>query len=541
MKSQTVKTFLDVHSWTGLGAGIALFIAFYTGAITVFFHELEAWGARHTHQIDAPAQSREDAQLLINLALEKNPDANAFLSFYPAHDDHPEHSAVWYEQFEDGTYKRHDFALRNGELDTSRHESNAHLAGFIYRLHYTAGLPRDVGINVLGVVSLIYGLALVTGVLVFLPNFFKDLLIVRTGRNKKRFWRDAHNVVGIVSLPWHVMFAWSSVMLTIGIFLLAPFQLLVFEENLLEKMGAELGFVAPPEKTGQAAAMLSVSEILDIAEREIPGMEVTQIRYTNYGDENSMVSVFGDLGTDILDTNGSVNLLGASGEVLTVSDPRTASFGATFYNGLIALHFASFGGFTLKWVYFLLGLAGAFMFYTGNLLWVETRRKRRQFTQPKKAVLFARLNSGVCIGCMAGVSAAFLASLALAGMEQRSVFTEYAYYSVFFASVVWCFLRPVALGTRDLLRASAVLTALIPVFAAAYGQVPLQQSLSSGEWVNVCIDLLAIAGAVAFWQLARAVEVRSRSGDANSVWFDPPTVAEPVLADIEAAQGTHGR
>lgn len=41
MKASTLKTFLDVHSWTGLGSGLALFIAFYAGALTVFWAELD--------------------------------------------------------------------------------------------------------------------------------------------------------------------------------------------------------------------------------------------------------------------------------------------------------------------------------------------------------------------------------------------------------------------------------------------------------------------------------------------------------------------
>ncbi|NHZ64103.1 PepSY domain-containing protein [Massilia genomosp. 1] len=36
MKSSTLKTYIAVHTWVGLVAGFALFIAFYAGAITVF-------------------------------------------------------------------------------------------------------------------------------------------------------------------------------------------------------------------------------------------------------------------------------------------------------------------------------------------------------------------------------------------------------------------------------------------------------------------------------------------------------------------------
>ena len=41
------------------------------------------------------------------------------------------------------------------------------------------------------------------------------------------------------------------------------------------------------------------------------------------------------------------------------------------------LHFGEFGNAWVAWLYFLLGLGGAFLFWSGNLLWVESRRKRR--------------------------------------------------------------------------------------------------------------------------------------------------------------------
>ncbi|WP_313759694.1 PepSY-associated TM helix domain-containing protein, partial [Diaphorobacter nitroreducens] len=47
-------------------------------------------------------------------------------------------------------------------------------------------------------------------------------------------------------------------------------------------------------------------------------------------------------------------------------------------SSFFALHMASFGGTAVLWLYFLLGLAGAWLFYSGNLLWVETRRKAQR-------------------------------------------------------------------------------------------------------------------------------------------------------------------
>jgi uncharacterized iron-regulated membrane protein len=51
--SQTLRTFTTVHTWVGLVAGFALFVAFYAGALTLFHHDLPLW--QTPHAVDTPA------------------------------------------------------------------------------------------------------------------------------------------------------------------------------------------------------------------------------------------------------------------------------------------------------------------------------------------------------------------------------------------------------------------------------------------------------------------------------------------------------
>src|SRR5690606_10211094 len=94
-----------------------------------------------------------------------------------------------------------------------RQEFPSMLAELVDILHRTAGVPgdMDIGMGFMGVVSMLYAVALVSGVIVLLPTLVKDFFAVRLGRNLKRMWLDAHNVVGIVSLPFHLIMALSGV------------------------------------------------------------------------------------------------------------------------------------------------------------------------------------------------------------------------------------------------------------------------------------------------------------------------------------------
>ena len=54
------------------------------------------------------------------------------------------------------------------------------------------------------------------------------------------------------------------------------------------------------------------------------------------------------------------------------------------------LHYGTFGHQPVKWLYSLPGMAGAFLFYSDNPLWIEARRKRHSDPQPGKTWLLAQ-------------------------------------------------------------------------------------------------------------------------------------------------------
>lgn len=43
MRTEIIRIYKTVHTWTGIVTGLALFIAFYAGAITMFKEPLAHW------------------------------------------------------------------------------------------------------------------------------------------------------------------------------------------------------------------------------------------------------------------------------------------------------------------------------------------------------------------------------------------------------------------------------------------------------------------------------------------------------------------
>ena len=526
MKSATLRTYIAVHTWVGLAAGFCLFIAFYAGSVILFHQELHAWEtASSTVQ---PMQPVSQAQPLIDAVLKAYPQARQSFYLRLPSEYEPALSLDWTETVKQGKPVAHHFRLSPaGQLEDA--EPYSKLVDFIFRLHYSAGLPPSWGIYVLGVICILYGMALASGVIIYAPSFLKDLFALRIGKNLKRMWQDAHNAIGILSLPFHLMYAWSSVILALGVILLAPFQYLIFDGKLLNLVGADISAVAPSRASGVAAPLLPASALLAAIQRAAPGMQVEGISYRHAGATNAEVQAYGAISRQTLTSKALVVLNASDGKLLRAMTPENFSPGTRFMRGLQTLHYAEYGDAALQWTYFVLGMGGAFLFYSGNLLWIEARRKRNRQVQPRSGRLMAQATLGVCLGCVAGVSAVFLLNKLAPG--ELPLWEQRGYHAVFFASVAWAFARPPARAAHELLILCAVLTAAIPLAQWQRSGVNPLLSLMRGDGVISGVALVSLLFAALYWKMARSVLHRGRHGDPHSVWsLQTITVEEGVKA-----------
>ncbi|KRG70906.1 PepSY-associated TM helix domain-containing protein [Pseudoxanthomonas dokdonensis] len=517
IKSATLRTFTTLHTWVGLVAGFALFVAFYAGAITVFHHDLMLWQSPPAATM--AVESIDDAQRLLDDTLREHPEARAHVGMLFPGAESPQALIYWQDTAGSWWYDTNTGA-------PSETPPGGGLSELINRLHFSLGIPL-AGTYLMGIVSLLYGLALISGVVIHLPRLLPDLFALRPGRNLKRFWQDAHNVIGVLGLPMHIMFAVTGAMLCLLMIAAMALNPLIYDGKLMQAMPAALDTAPVVQPAGTRVEDQRLRGWLQRAtdtalEQGVASFEPAYMKLANAGDANATIEITG-ASPGTLGPLGAVALNAHSGQVLATQLPGRRDANHATLAAAYALHFGEYGNRWVAWLYFLLGLGGAFLFYSGNLLWVESRRKRRQPAQSRASLNMARATVGVCIGFCVAVSAAFLASqLAwLVGIRDDAVSSrviEWACFTSWAGCAAWAALRPPVRAAIELLWLAALVSALVPVAHGLASGDWLWTSASQGHWALFCIDAGALALAAGFVALARASTRRARDGDPNSVW-----------------------
>ncbi|MDP4983792.1 PepSY-associated TM helix domain-containing protein [Pseudoalteromonas tunicata] len=530
--SPILRTYQNLHSWTGIIAGLFLFIGFFAGALTMFKEPIDSWSSPPELTLSHPQTTNYDH--LIDLATSQFP---AVIKGFTL-DLNPSHSPLtWYESGNARELGLND-SIRHASLDPQGQlisvlETPNELANLIDYLHQSAGIPGELGHHlvggyIVGFAALIYFLALVSGFIFLLPTLTKSFFALRKNKGPSRFWLDSHNLLGITSFPFHIIIALTAVVFAFHDFFYAGLSLIYGEVALFERSSAAA-------VAYQIDALPNISEHINAAQAYVSGYQVQTISFFGLNtttpfatltllNEHEMMR--GPL-YDYLYMNPYT--LEITGSTLT---PGNEGIWSRIVASFFALHFGSYGGQWVRWVYFILGLGGAALFYTGNLLWLEKRRNKHSIEQSKSYTRMAALTVGVCLGCIAGVMAAILITKwATSSVLKVNEIYVWVYYTTFLAALGYAFWQGAAKAAIHLLNLIILLCLLIPI--TSLGTALLLPT----PWFNThdqawYVELIAVlfAGIAYFGQ--QKVKQRAHHGEQNSIWF----IASPAVKQRISAQ-----
>ncbi|WP_062482159.1 PepSY-associated TM helix domain-containing protein [Variovorax boronicumulans] len=501
-----------LHTWCGLWFSWLLFAVFLTGTLAVFDEPITHWMTPEHHAEEAAAAARKGeptadrAQRLawgMAYMAEHHPGASMWELWPSDAQGGGELRVFWFDANRQYAGVSLDPATGKPLKEDGGHAARATLGGhhfvdFHYELH--AG---TVGLWIVGIAAMAMLVALVSGVITH-KRIFKDFFTFRPKKGQ-RSWLDAHNAVAVLTLPFQFMIAYTGLVISGTSFMPAP-KVLHYGTGPQAQMRfvSELGDSDKPAATGRAMPV-PVLEPFAARGQERMGQPVRAVVIDHPGDAAARIGVYGWNGDDesarrLSATTGMVQFAAASGEVQRVRLPGAADGGAAMLaqSAMGGLHMVTFGGWPMKWLYFLCGLAGTAMMGSGAVLFIVKRRQKHLGEFGGATARVYRLVEALNVAAIAGLAIACVGylwanRLVPVGIGHRADRELQVFFALWALALVHAFVRQPARAWREQLGALAALCLLLPVLNfVTTGDHMLAQLLRS-DWESLGVELGVVA------------------------------------------------
>lgn len=494
-----------LHTWSGLWAGWVLFVIFLTGTLGVFDEAITRWMKPEkplaVELSTTPAQ-RAQAVRHAQAHVEKVAPKGHFWSIGLPNKDEPGIRVFWedaQEKFQSAKLDAATGAVIPKTVDRET-EGGHHFVHMHYE--FQAGMA---GVWLVGFFTMAMLVALVSGIVIH-KRIFKDFFTFRP-RKGQRSWLDAHNAVAVLTLPFQLMIAYTGLVVFYATYMPAGIQG-HYRQNSAPQEAYFADLLATPkhrDETHISAPVVALDKLLARAETQL-GRQASFVVVEHPGDTSASVRVFGpfDEGDGeknlLTPSGGRMDFDGVTGETLDVQMPRTTRGGDAqmVQRTMRTLHEATFGGYAVKWLYFLCGLAGTAMMATGSILFMVKRRQKSLHEFGAQTPRVYRLIDVLNVAVIAGLSVACIAflwgnRLIPVGIDKRPQWEMAAFFGVWSLMLVHAALRPLKKAWVEQLALGAALCLALPLVNALTTGRQFVHYAAQGDWLRASVEWTAMA------------------------------------------------
>ena len=495
-----------LHTWCGLVCGWLLCAIFFTGTLSVFRAPLTRWMEARPIVAASPGAGQVPRQALDHLAheaagarfwrieLPQQPGDALLLAWQPAGGNRGSQRMVAMEPAS-GALLPIPWGRKT--------EGGRHFMTFHYTL--LAGMP---GFWLVGALAIGMLVALVSGVVVH-RRIFADFFTFRPGKGQ-RSWLDAHNASAVLALPFLFMIAYTGVAFFYTSYMPWPLQAVYGTDGkAYGRYQSELAHhPAPPRRAlaGTAAPLHDLAPLLEQAQ-ELTGLAARMVVIERPGDASATVRVYSrapEESRTVITPPSDVSFDGVSGQVLQLRRPEPEAPYSTeqVHQAIEALHVASFGGWTIRWLYFFCGCLGTVMMATGTILFMVKRRRKSAMEFGAATAPFYRAAEALNVAAFAGIALASVGylwanRLLPAGLPGRDAWEVRGFLGLWLLSLLHAALRPGKRAWVEQLGLASVLCLGLPLLNHGTAGQHLGIYLQAGDWQRAGVELGAIAlGAV---------------------------------------------
>ncbi|UBQ43990.1 PepSY-associated TM helix domain-containing protein [Comamonas thiooxydans] len=505
------QTMSWLHTWCGLVCGWLLCAIFLTGSISVFRESITLWmqglPLEGSGQQALSPQERLQALRLAEQHLSKTaPDASIWRIGLPLHTGD---GVKVFARAQDGDLQA-SLDVQTGEVlpepAMRQTEGGRHFMSFHYSLQ--GGIA---GFWVVGLVSMCMLVALVSGVIVH-RRIFQDFFTFRPGKGQ-RSWLDAHNASAVLTLPFLFMIVYTGLAHFYTSYMPWPLQSLYgqdrsaysrYESELNARSEANTPSNAPAiavvdlVSLAQQAQSLLTEPVVGVVVQRPEGAPAT-IRFTE-GKPDTAVT------RRMVNSANSVTFDAVDGELLQLSaNSPSSSFASDTYPVISALHLVTFGGWAMKWLYFVLGLVGTAMIASGSILFAVKRRARSGHEWGAATPSMYRCIDALNVAALAGSALASIAylygnRLLPLVLEARSSWEIRVFFAVWVLSLLHALLRTARQAWCEQLWMLALLCLGLPLLNVMTTGQHLLLYLAQGDGQRAGLELTCMAlGLLVAW------------------------------------------
>lgn len=209
-----------IHSWCGLLSGWLLFAVCLTGALTVFDNEITYWMQPELLEVSADARDFVETVPLVTESLVQLDRRDVSVPTDPP-------PVLVVKLQEKRTFSGQTLNPITGEMITFRDTQGG---DFFYHFHYGLlfGWP---GAWIVGIAAIVMLITLATG-LYGRRWTIKEIVMVRLS-SYPRAWVDAHNLTGVLTIPFHLMIAVTGLVMFWSIYMPVDIPFLRESEGIM--------------------------------------------------------------------------------------------------------------------------------------------------------------------------------------------------------------------------------------------------------------------------------------------------------------------
>jgi len=522
MNKDSLKALTNAHAWVGLVISTILFIIFFAGSISLFRDDINAWELNPHFAVNEQSENLSLDSVINTVAKEYSINTHGYFILSMPSAEQPLANLYFEEKLSgDEHVDQHLILAPNGKIIGNGNGSN--WGDFLYELHYDLHIP-EVGLYFVGIVSLFFFVALLSGVVIHWRKIISKFFQYRK-EGKKDKLLDAHNLIGVMGLPFHIMYAFSGLVFNLLIIYQISYAVVLYGGDQSKLLTAAGVVDVHLDETKIVMPVQGLDNLYLTAKASLGEVSINRVSIDHFGDESASIT-FRGADKSQFSTRKEATYHIASGRVLYLTKDN---FDNDLRGGLAvisSLHFGDFAGYLIRVLFFILGIGTCYIILTGNLMWIQKKANLRAEKQNQLGlkVVYA-MTTGGFIGTIFASAIGFIFARAIPiDYIGRSDLIAYIFFGCLFTAIaVSLNIKAQKQFAAIFLKITAVALAITPVLDWLFVSQGIIAMLKVGYYHVIVVEMMLLSLALFCWLIAsrlfvnRRVEVDNTIGDALNI------------------------